>query len=259
MTESEPIFDDQAADYDRRFSNTYLGKYYRKRVQKIIKNYWNGDKEILEINAGTGEDAVFLAELGNRVLATDISPRMLEIIEEKSKLKNLEGQIEIKNLAIETMDLLDGRSFDGLLSNFGGLNCVEDLEAFAKITSKLIKKDGVVILCIMGPLVPWEWVWFSLRLKFKKAFRRAWGKTTWRGAFIRYPKHTKLKKIMKAASFKCVEQNALGVFMPPSYANEMAENWPRFFDLVGRIEERISKLYGMNYLADHYLLAFKRM
>jgi len=49
---------------------------------------------ILELNAGTGVDAVFLAEQGYKVYATDISDVMINEIQ--AKVKKQKAKISIK-------------------------------------------------------------------------------------------------------------------------------------------------------------------
>lgn len=258
MTEVSAIFDTMSSDYDDDFTNTELGRYYRERVQQHMQNHWPRDKSILEINAGTGEDAVFLAKLGNQVLATDKSAQMLEIIANKANQNEPVENLSTKQLTIEDLEKLSGHTFDGLLSNFGGLNCVDDLHAFAQDTKSIIKPGGVVILCIMGPYVPWEWFWFIFKGQFKKAFRRVSGKTDWHGNTIYYPSPREIKKLMKDASFTCLEQEALGAFMPPTYARHTFEQRPKVFAVLKWLEKKIARFSLSTYLADHYLLVFQK-
>lgn len=258
MTDSDAIFDGLSSDYDSSFTRTSLGQYYRARVQRHMQEYWPRDKKILEINAGTGEDALFLAGLGNHILATDQSINMIKVAKEKAEEHNCLDKIQFQLLAIEDLKCLFGQAFDGLLSNFGGLNCIEDIQDFARIASSFIKTDGIVILCIMGPFVPWEWAWYCVRGQFSKAFRRLSGKTQWQGATIYYPTPAKVKRLMKEASFECIDQEALGILMPPTYACKTFENWPKLFGVLSSIEKNISKALAASYLADHYVLVFER-
>ena len=56
----------------------------------------------------------------------------------------------------------DRGPFDGALSNFGGLNCVDDLGVRRLRPGLGGAARGVALLCVMGPVVPWEWGWFLL-------------------------------------------------------------------------------------------------
>ena len=259
MAEIQTAFDAMSTGYDKSFSNTYLGEYYRERTQRIMKRYWSTPSHLLEINAGTGEDAIFLAQMGHKVHATDISPKMLAQLHDKAVKQKLENQISIETLPIEAINNLPETHYDGLLSNFGGLNCVQDLPAFAKNTHAIVKPGAIVILCVMGPWVPWEWSWYSMRGDMRNAFRRLSGKSKWRESHIYYPSVKTLKKTMDQASFRCLHTEALGVLMPPSYVNTVAESYRDIFDYAAQIENRIARLPGVANLSDHYLMAFEKI
>ena len=81
----KPVFDEVATEYDREFTHTLIGKAQRymvwKYLWKTLKN--KQGLEILEINCGTGEDALKLAKMGHKVLATDLSNQMVRITQTK--------------------------------------------------------------------------------------------------------------------------------------------------------------------------------
>ncbi|WP_444995305.1 class I SAM-dependent methyltransferase [Aliikangiella sp. IMCC44359] len=259
MSNIRRSFDDYAADYDKTFSHSFLGRYYRSRTHKVLAQFFSGNTNVLELNSGTGEDAVYLAQLNNNVLATDLSSSMLKLIEHKIKKNELEGSISTKILDIQCLNAISNLKFDGVISNFGGLNCISDWNKFANDVSKIINNNGVLIVCVMGPSVPWEWLWFSLKGDFSKAFRRLSGKCSWRGSNIYYPKISEFENIIKNASFQLVYREALGTFMPPSYVNEHVEKWPVLYKYVAALEELFCRRKFAARLADHYLLVFKKV
>ena len=69
-------FDIMAETYDADFTYTTIGALQRQQVwnhlQDILKK-GAPEMNILEINCGTGEDAIKLARLGHTVTATDRS------------------------------------------------------------------------------------------------------------------------------------------------------------------------------------------
>ena len=67
-------FDALAADYDRSFTASAIGQRMRAAVWRRLDTAFAPGERVLELNCGTGEDAVHLAERGVRVLATDVSP-----------------------------------------------------------------------------------------------------------------------------------------------------------------------------------------
>ncbi|WP_315817338.1 methyltransferase domain-containing protein [Paraflavitalea speifideaquila] len=84
----QAAFDVLAADYDTSFSHSLTG-----HAQRMVSRAWlqsflagKGTLRILEINCGTGEDALWLASLGHTVIATDQSERMIGEAREKQLL-----------------------------------------------------------------------------------------------------------------------------------------------------------------------------
>src|SRR5260370_29307377 len=70
-------FDQLAADYDERFTYSIIGRAQRDAVWKILTNTFKANDNILELNCGTGEDAIFLAGRAVSLFACDASQQML--------------------------------------------------------------------------------------------------------------------------------------------------------------------------------------
>ena len=254
---SNYIFDDMASSYDENFSQTYLGKYYRNRTHVLMEKYWKGNHKILDLNCGTGEDAVYLASKNNNILATDLSDNMLKIVNEKIITLNLEDKVSTKKLDLNDLDILENMKFDGVLSNFGGLNCIEDIQSFVSEISRFILPGGILIITLMGRYTPWEWLYFLTKMSLNKAFRRISEKSEWKGLDIYYPHISTVKQTL-SNEFILLEQEALGVFMPPSYMNNFVENHSSVFNFLEKLESHISKSSVSMHLNDHYTLVYKR-
>ena len=86
IMQSTAVFDILAQNYDADFTSSAIGRLQRNRVwsylNPIIKEAGRPLK-ILEINCGTGDDAIQLATMGHRVIATDSSAGMIEKAKEK--------------------------------------------------------------------------------------------------------------------------------------------------------------------------------
>lgn len=252
-------FDELAADYDRTFTATVLGGRYRAAVWRRLEARWSAGDRVLELNCGTGEDAVHLARRGVAVMATDISSAMVAATRRKADEAGVGPLVETATLAIQDL----GREasalgrFDGALSNFGGLNCVADLAAAGIDLAGVLRPGASAILCVMGPLVPWEWAWFTMRGEPKRAVRRLRRQPEWRGLPLRYPSPGRLRRAF-APAFRPERTAALGVFLPPPYAETLAVRHPAAVDRLDRLERRVERLPGLAYLSDHYLVELVR-
>jgi len=150
-----PAFDKVAASYDQEFTDTPIGRAQRDRVWRYMRKVLSKYKQarILELNCGTGEDAVFMAEMGHEVLATDISTEMLAQTQQKATKAKLQDRIRVKQLDLADPKLEGEAPFDVIFSNFGGLNCVsgEELEKVADFCDQHLNNGGVCVFVVMPP------------------------------------------------------------------------------------------------------------
>src|ERR1035437_11001672 len=71
-------FSRAAAEYDEHAIGNPIIQRLRSRAQSRMLYHWHAGDHILELNCGTGADALFLARHGIRVLATDGAAGMIE-------------------------------------------------------------------------------------------------------------------------------------------------------------------------------------
>lgn len=259
MANAVQPFDELARDYDAEFSHTILGGLLRNRTHDEMLRLFKPGDHILEINCGTGEDAVFLAQRGIAVTATDDSAEMLKQAREKINHLALSDRVSIRHCGFDELASVpeDHQTFDGLVSNFGGLNCTANLEELAEKLSQRVKTGGYLFLCIMGRFVPWEWFYLGYRGKFARVWQRLRGKTLWRGMEIRY--------LTPAVIIDCftpycvlIRLNGLGFLLPPTYAKSLVARRPSFFYLLNRWEKCLQSLPCIPSLSDHFMLVLKR-
>jgi cyclopropane fatty-acyl-phospholipid synthase-like methyltransferase len=164
-------FDSVGTTYDDAFTTTMLGETYRARTQTRLAQFRVGMR-VLELGCGTGEDAVWLAQRGVHVIATDVSLAMLEQTRIKARRAGVEHLIETRLLDLNEPSLDTNECFDGAFSNFGALNCVRDLARVARWLAARVKPNGLVILVVMGPLCPWEIAAHAMHRDLQGAMRR---------------------------------------------------------------------------------------
>ena len=213
---------------------------------------------VLEMNCGTGEDALWLVRRGVRVLATDVSPGMLQVAQDKLAASPGAALARFQRLAWEDLDTFDKGPFDGVLSNFGGLNCVADIAGAARALAPRLRAGAAVLLCVMGPVVPWEWLWFLSRGDAARAFRRLRrAGTPWSGMTIRYPSIGQMRRAF-APQFRVLRVSAIGSLLPPPYTETWTGRFPRAIAALDRLERRFETLWPLPALADHYLMELER-
>jgi hypothetical protein len=167
--------------------------------------------------------------------------------------------MSIEALGKEFAPMVPAGGYDGALSNFGGLNCVESLKTVAEGLAACLRPGATALLCIMGPVCPWEWGWYLRKKEPAKAFRRMQRNgVPWRGLTIHYPSvHTAQKAFAPAFRFKRV--SAVGVLLPPTYVEAWAQQHVGWINTLNRWERRFETVFPLPLLADHYLLELERI
>jgi ubiquinone/menaquinone biosynthesis C-methylase UbiE len=257
-------FDAIAERYDETFTTSRVGRAQRASVWQELERAFSSGHRVLEIGCGTGVDACFLADHGLNVVACDSSSQMINLATRRVSEKGKDGAVRLCLLAAERIaDLQNGGTFDGAFSNFGALNCVEDLRQFARDLAMLIKPGATALFCWMGRHCLWEVAWYLAQGKPGKAFRRLHREgVTARLApgasmHVRYPSVTELSRTF-APEFRIKSVKGIGVAVPPSYLEPWANRFPRLFDLTVRTDSLLGRCPGIYLLADHVLLEFRR-
>lgn len=258
-----PVFDAIAWDYDRIFTHSILGRAQRSLVHEALRGHFHEGQRILDLNCGTGEDAIHLAAQGLSVVACDISERMIDVARSKAALRQLRSGIDFAVCANENLDHLQSRGpFDGVLSNFGGLNCTADLAAVGRSLSHLVRPGGNVFLCMLSHCCAWEMCWYSIRGKWRKAFRRirAGGTEARIGAadlHVYYPTVREFRNVF-APSLKLVSWRGIGVVLPPSWMEPYFQHRHRLVDVLARVDRTLGFAPMFRGVADHILFHFVR-
>ncbi|MBC2843633.1 class I SAM-dependent methyltransferase [Winogradskyella flava] len=251
-------FDIASVQYDTAFTFSKIGKAQRQRVFKYLRTIINTTEKlsILELNCGTGEDAIQFARLGHKVLATDVSTGMIKVAKAKSHSKNIEFRIQDINTLNETNF---ETKFDMVFSNFGGFNCLskQQLEAFFNNISQLLNEKGKVILVIMPKHCIWEQIYFTLKGRLKKAKRRHTEQSvpanvdgltvdTW---------YYNPEDIVSLAEkdFFINQIRPIGLTIPPSYLESSFLANKLFVSIYKGIDSILTNSFWSKY-ADHFLI-----
>src|SRR5207244_779440 len=86
----------------------------------------------------------------------------------------LESLVSVERLDLSVIDSARyaGQSFNGVFSNFGGLNCIPNLSRVFEAAANWLKPGSCAVFCIVGRFCPWEMMSFLVRGNIKGAFRR---------------------------------------------------------------------------------------
>ncbi len=255
-------FDVASLEYDTNFTFSNIGRAQRHFVYEHLKSILKSNTKlsILEINCGTGEDALYFAKQGHNVTATDISQGMIQVANSKSAPKNL----IFKTLDINTITQTTfTKKFDIVFSNFGGLNCLSKnkLQYFLNTLPTLLKPNGKIIMVVMPKHCLWERIYFSLKGNFKKAKRRNTNNSllvnvdgtsieTWY-----YNPEDVLDLTEKIFIQKTIKP--IGIAIPPSYLECSFLAKKPFLNLLKSTEHILRQPFWAKY-ADHFLIELEK-
>ena len=250
-----------AERYDSEFTDTAVGKLQRNRVWHFLqKDLDKPPQNILEINCGTGKDAIHLVQLGHKVLATDISPNMVKIAMRNADEANV--GVEVCALDVNRFQEFNRRDFDVIFSNFGGLNCLspQEMKVFAQNCNQKLMDSGRFTAVIMGRKCWWERLYFWWKKKPDQAKRRQSKEAvmaqvedkhvpTW------YYSPKEFTQFF-LNDFDVIRTRPVGLFVPPSYLNPAFTKRKWLLGFLGAME-RLSPNFLSN-AADHYYITFRK-
>jgi len=258
---AQTYWDNVAEKYERNFSGLLTGQARRCIVWRSLERAFKPGQRILELNCGTGIDAVHLAARGVRVVCCDISPRMLELARRRASDANLSQRLEFRVLENENIGALASEApFDGGFSSFSGLNCVADLPAVTRALAGLLPPGAHFIAGMTGCLVPWEIAWFLAHAEPGKAFRRLRrGNPDFNAGPVPVRNYS-VREIADifAPGFKLERWEGLGIGVPPSYMEHWAQRFPRATQALAAMDWHIGRLPLFRNLADGVLLQLDR-
>jgi ubiquinone/menaquinone biosynthesis C-methylase UbiE len=262
ISDKPSAFDQVAFDYDRQFADTQLARALRNIVwERLQEHTWPGMR-VLEIGCGTGEDAVWLAERGARVMATDISPAMLEVTRQKAERAGVVDRID--TLILDASSPAAGFSngeFEMAVSNFGALNCVPDLHPLASAMAAWLRPGGWLVVVFINRWCGWEIAWHVThgqpRVAFRRLRRRVKARVGEATVPVWYPSVPSIRRVL-APHFMLRKLTGLGAFLPPSYLEPVVARRPRLLNLLARLEWATATVFPFYRLADHVILEFQR-
>jgi ubiquinone/menaquinone biosynthesis C-methylase UbiE len=256
-------FDHIAPTYDSVFARSAIGQLQRKHVWRYLENMIPqlDGLEMLELNCGTGEDAIMFSDKGFNIIATDVSTEMLKVTQQKAERYSMQHRISSQYLDLDSFnENLFDKKFDLIFSNFGGLNCISPdslQKLFDKIPS-MLNPNGRFVGVIMPKFCLWESIYFLMKFQFKKAFRR-WTSdeviADLHGTILKtwYYAPAQVKNWAKT-NFNIIKTQPVGIALPPSYLDSFFLRKKRFLIGLHKLEKKINQHSLYSGIADHYII-----
>ncbi|MCR8559983.1 class I SAM-dependent methyltransferase [Mucilaginibacter sp. BJC16-A38] len=261
--QAESAFSTQSVIFDELYSGNTIINYKRKRVRDHILQFLKPGSSILELNSGTGEDALFFAQKGFKVHATDISVGMQAELKRKVASAGLNENVTTEICSYTMLDQLRNNGpFDHIFSNFAGLNCTNELDKVLGSFDSLLKPGGTVTLVVLPKFCLWETL-MLFKGKFRTAFRRFFSgngvKAHIEGVYFKcwyYQPSFIIKRLKDQFDLMGVE--GLCAIVPPSYIEGFAEKHPALYKFLVDNEDKLKSSCPWKFIGDYYIISLKR-
>ena len=257
-------FSKQALVFDEYDAGNTIIHYKRQRVRAHVMRFLPADSSILELNAGTGEDAIFFAREGHRVHATDIAEGMQARLIEKVIAQGLTDKVTAERCSFTALDSLQQKGpYDLIFSNFAGLNCTRELAGVLHSFSPLLKPGGMITLVILPPFSLWETL-MLFRGHARTAFRRLLSGRKGAAAHVEgfhfrcwYYSPAFVKRAL-GGSYELVKLEGLCTIVPPSYIEHFAERHPKAWKFLRTREDKWKDKWPWRGIGDYYIISFRK-
>ncbi len=261
----EDFFDNAAVDYDSVVQSNPLDRGLRAASLALLRQVFRTEDRVLELGAGTGLETIPLAQMGVRVVAVDISRKMLEQLTAKARKAGVENRITTRwQSASRLVSVLHeegpGR-FDGAFSTFGALNCEPHWETIVPVLGSLLRPKAPLVLAAWNRLNLLEMAAYAAALKPRRALARLNSPVPpgfSRFAIPVYP-HTVREFVRRFSPAFAVEAVlGLPVFLPPYDLARRLPRMSRLYPILDSVDSKFRERFPLNRLGDHFVLVLRR-
>jgi ubiquinone/menaquinone biosynthesis C-methylase UbiE len=263
LHDTQLAFDSVAADYDGPSGNNLLIQDMRNEMWRCLDATFGKNSRLIDLGCGTGLDAVRMAHLGHRVMATDWSPQMVERTRYRAAREHVADEVRACAVGAHELRRLGGdQAFDGAYSNFGALNCVPELTVVAQECARLLKPGGALVFTIIGRICPWEIAyylsqrrWARVKVRYARSFVPVGmnNHTIW----TRYYQPREFYHAFRK-HFRLMHYRGLCVFAPPPYLVWVRERHATAYDRLWRLDRRVSAWPLLRAMGDHFMMVMKK-
>jgi len=190
------FYDSFADDYDEEENHHLCSIVRREAKEKIterIEQLLHSSHSVMEIGAGTGRFTLTLSKMSNKVMAVDLSPRMLQILDHKIRSNNISN---IKIFQGNISQFRTKEQFD-MICSFSSFEYIHDLVGLFQRIKPYLKKSGILYFTTSNSSL------FRFFIQIGNAMRQ--------GIWMHARSKRKMNKILKKSGFVPVEISTYGL------------------------------------------------
>lgn len=261
----EAAFDGVASDYDRHIFGNPVNVWLRNRSVALMSRLFRPGQTVLEVGCGTGTETLSLARMGIKVVATDLSSKMLEVLSRKAATEGLSDMVvPIHTRPYALADKLGESGFtkvDGAYSTYGAVNTDPRLSEFFGNLHRLLTEDGKLVLGVWNKYCAYEILGYLLKANPSMA-----------GARLRNPVPVGRSRfcvstnaysvgdlsVLVARYFRLQKAYGVGIVIPPSNLTKYLPPGP-LAGFAKRADVALEAHYPWNRMGDHFLGVYEKV
>ena len=232
----------------------------RSKVYTHLGRFLPPGSRLIELNAGSGVDAVHLAQQGYFVHATDIAPGMLARFHDKVDRLGLQDRVTIQECSFTELEKVQAVSFDAVFSDMGGLNCIPDLSPVIQSLPNVLRPGGLVTWVLMPRVCLWE-IAELFRGHPKLAFRR-FSRTGTRshleGLYFNVY-YFSPQQVLRwfGDDYQFLSLEGLSVITPTAESKNLAKRFPRIYRALALLDDYLAPHAPWSGWGDFYILSLR--
>ncbi len=225
--------------------------------QRLINTFQRGSK-VLELGCGTGIDTVFAASKGITVTAVDISEKMIGIAKTKSEKAGLKNVSYINCDMENIVPAVKSTKFDGVFSDFNGVNYVNDPVQFALNISEILNPGGRVIFTMLNRFCLQEVFYNLLKLDPVQAYRAVFKRKEILLTDVRLYFPGQFSRFF-SGKFTLERITGTGFLLPPHSFFGLYHKMRAAIPLLKKVENLVGSRFPFYNISDHYIIELKKI
>jgi len=235
-----------APRYEETLAANPVAVWMRAQLWKHYARAFAPDGRLLDFAAGTGTDAVHLAQRGAKVVAIDVSPGMIAELQRHAAEAGV--HLDARVLSAEDLDQLEIEKVDGALTAFAGLNTIKDPARLSRNLAHLLNPHGRLVLHALNSFCFWEAINGLVHGQLPRP-RQHVTQIGGESVALRFYDPFRLFHEAFARDFVLREAYALSVLVPPTWIRRAPRLAPLIFSLdraAGRALPRAGDFFVMD-------------
>ena len=258
-------FDSASEEYDVTIGRNFINTLIRERSLEVLYRLLRKDDFVLEIGAGTGAEAVQVARRVARVVATDISPAMVDLLRRKAVAKRLAGKVDAVRVPAADIAEVRGKFPGGKVriaySFNGALNCEPKIVEFEAELASMVVPGGYFVCSIRNTLCLAEILTYAAVLRYSgMAKRKAQPMMVSVGGTDIPSTYYSVGRFLDffRRDFEVERIVGLPTLLPPAYLNDYYVRARSVLRVFERADRALGGAFPFNRLGDQSLFVLRR-